>query len=73
MVLDRVIFLHMSGHIADPAFPFSGWIGKIHAEFAGGIFRDSLAAIALLDNGVTLATVECASLLGHEYTFITLP
>ena len=72
MVIGRVISLHMGGHVANPVFPFSGRIRKIHTEFTGGIFSDSLAAIALLDNRVTPASIEFASSLGHENALITL-
>jgi hypothetical protein len=72
MVICRVISLHMGSHIANPVFPFSGRIGKGHTEFAGGIFSDSLAAIALLDNSVTPASIKLTSSLGHENALITL-
>ena len=72
MVLDCVISLHMGGHVANPIFPFNGGIRKIHTEFTGGVFCDSLAAIALLNNSVTLASIELASSLGHENALITL-
>jgi len=72
MVLGYVISLHMSSHVANPVFPFSGRIEKGHAEFTGRIFDDSLAALALLNNSVTPASIELTSILGHENTLITL-
>jgi hypothetical protein len=72
MVLGCVISLHMSSHVANPVFPFNGRIEKGHTEFTGRIFDDSLAAITLLDNRVTPASIELASFLGHENTIITL-
>ena len=72
MVIGCVISLHMGSHVANPVFPFSGRIRKIHTEFTGGIFSDSLAAIALLDNSMTTASIEFASSLGHEDALITL-
>ena len=72
MVIDCVIYLHMGSHVANPVFPFSGRVRKIHTEFTGGIFNDSLAAITLLDNSVTPASIEFTSSLGHEYALMTL-
>jgi hypothetical protein len=72
MVLCRVIFLHMGSHVANPVFPFSGRIEKGHTESTGWIFDDSPAAITLLDNRVTPASIELASFLGHENALITL-
>jgi hypothetical protein len=72
MVIGGVISLHMGCHVAIPIFPFRGRIWKIHAEFTGWIFCNPLAAIALLDDSVTPASIEFASSLGHEYAFITL-
>ncbi len=72
MVIDCVISLHMGSHVANPFFPFRGRIGKVHTEFTGGIFNDSLAAIALLNNRVTPASIEFTSSLGHENALMTL-
>jgi hypothetical protein len=72
MVIGCVISLRMGSHVANPVFPFSGRIRKIHTEFTGGIFYDSLAAIALLDNSVTPASIKFAPSLGHENALITL-
>jgi hypothetical protein len=72
MVIDCVISFHMGGHVANPVFPFSGRIREIHTEFTGGIFSDSLAAITLLDNRVTAASIESASSLCHEDALVTL-
>jgi hypothetical protein len=72
MVLGCAIFFHMGSHIANPVFPFRRRIEKGHTESTGRIFDDSLAAITLLDNRVTLASIELTSFLGHENAIITL-
>ena len=66
MVLSCLLALNVSCHIADPSFPFHGRVRKIHAERSGGVLGDSLAAVALFNNGVAAAAVKLASFLGHE-------
>jgi len=61
----------MSCHIAGAILPFHGGIRKTHAKGSGGIFNDSLTAIALFNNGMTSAAVILAPFLGHEDAFMT--
>lgn len=58
--------LYMSCHIADTVFPFDSGVRGTHTVLSGGIFSDSLAALALINDWVTAASVKITSSLGHE-------
>jgi len=51
----------MSSHIAGPIFPFEGRVEETYTVFSGGIFNYSLAAITLINYGVTATSIKLAS------------
>ncbi|VBB42074.1 hypothetical protein TRIP_B200214 [uncultured Desulfatiglans sp.] len=59
-------FFHVGGHIAFREAPFRCRIGEDGAVFPGGEFFDPLAALTLLDDGMTAASIELAALLLHK-------
>lgn len=56
----------MSSHIAGPIFPFEGRVEETHTVFSGGIFNYSLAAITLVNYGVTATSIKLASFFCHK-------
>ncbi len=65
--------LNVGCHIADPVFPFGGRLGETHAVFPGGDFDGPVAAVTLLNNRVTTASIELASCLVHKGALKPLP
>jgi len=63
----------MGCHIADPYFPFDSRVRETHAVFSGGDFNDSLAAITLINNRVTTASIKLTSSFAHKDAIEPLP
>jgi hypothetical protein len=58
--------LDVGGHVADPRTPLHGGIGEADAVLAGGKLLNPLAALALLNNGVTVTAIELTPAFAHE-------
>jgi len=56
----------MRGHTAFPGSPFDGGLRENQAIFAGGELFDFLTAMALLNDGMAVPSVELAAVLVHE-------
>jgi len=56
----------MGGHVAISGPPFNGRIRKNHAVFAGGAFKNLLAALALFNDNMTVAAVKLTAFLAHK-------
>jgi len=48
----------MGSHVAVSGSPLNGWIGEHHAVFAGGAFKNLLAAFTFFYDNVTIAAVK---------------
>lgn len=62
----------MCGHGAFPGSPFDSGLRENKAIFAGGKLFDFLAAVALLNDGMAISSVELAAVLVHEKALNTL-
>ena len=63
----------MGSHIADPGFPFHSRVGETHAVSSGRDFNDSLAAVTLINNGVTATSIKLTSSFVHKDALEPLP
>ena len=63
--------LHVGSHVAVSITPFNGWLRETYAVFAGGEFLDFLAAFALLNDGMAVASIKLTPIFGHKKTIYT--
>jgi hypothetical protein len=61
----------VSSHAAFPGSPFDSRLRENKAILAGGELFDFLAAVALLNDGMAVPSVELTAILAHEKTLNT--